>query len=417
MHRILIIGFLPGTNGISTSVMNLYRALDRCRFQFDFLIAKGDRKRFKKHNETEIRSLGGNVYYLNYSHRGFPSYSRRKLRELLCSIPDLAGVHVHDLSLLTYPLYLAGRLHLPVRVIHCHTAASKSETAVPTKNRSVLARLRLIAGDSFDRLACSDLAGIYDYQGLPFRVFPNAVDIDRFSFRPLYRALIRKKLGIEDDAVVFGFVGNVYEVKNPFFAVKVFAQYRKTRKNSHMLLCGNGKLIKEVLQYTEKQGLSNCCHILGSQSEIELFYSAMDLLLCPSKSEGLPNVLVEAQASGLPCLISDEITDQARITDLVHTASIKKGPQAWAVRSEEILRKQGPRKTPVSALQRAGYDIRQSAALLMDLYQRRIDEAGCLTLPEASPHPPAPSVPPSDSPAPDSAWIGARSRGPARRRG
>ena len=373
MHRILIVGMLPSINGVSTSIMNLYRHLDRSRFQWDFLIEK--KHQGKKNLLIEqIKSLGGHVYYLNHTKTDIPRHSRKAFRELLSSIPDLQGVHVHDLGHNTYPLYCASQMGLPIKVIQYHTAKSKTETRSLPPTRPFDSKLRQIAGDGFDRFACSDLSGVFAYGKLPFQVLPNGVDTRRFSFNPLYRTLLRRQLGIPENAPVLGFIGNLFSVKNPLFAVKVFREFRKLRPDAHMIVNGGGTMVKEMLECIKKERQVKRVHMLGIQTEIDMFLSAMDLAVCPSLSEGLPNAMVEAQAAGLSCLISDEVTDMVRLTPLVTMASLRESPRRWAETANQILREAAPRRSWGSEIKAAGYDIRDVAASLMALYQRRIDE-------------------------------------------
>lgn len=309
-----------GPNGIYTSVMNLYRNMDRQKIQWDFVLYKDnskdeETKKFREKYIKEIESLGGRIFYLNYEKTSIPRHSRKLLRNIL-SDPDIMGVHMHDVGRNTYPLYLAKEMDKPVRVIQFHSGRGKSDTqdAIDSATRSDRAKVRLIAGDGYDRFACSDISGEVAFLGQPFEVFPNAVDTYKFSYNQVYRDIIRSQLNIPHDAVVFGFVAVLYYVKNPKFAIRVFEQYRKSyNKNAYMIIVGDGEMRVELQEYIKNKHLKKHIIMLGIQKQSEIFYSAFDMLLCPSLWEGLPNNMVEAQCNGCQCLASDEISEMVRI--------------------------------------------------------------------------------------------------------
>ena len=382
MYRIVVLGMLSGRNGVSTSMMNLYRNLDKEQFQWDFVVFS----KYKKiGNETssgtfakEIRSLGGRIHFLSYNTADIPKSSRKKLKEILLSDRDIVGVHVHDIGRNVYPLYLADQLNLPIKVIQFHSGCPKSEAESYLNNidRKTRARLNMIAGDQFDRLACSDLSGISAYRYLPYEIMPNGVDTRRFSYNEVYRQLLRQQLGIDENTVVFGMLGTVYYIKNPIFALKVFKEYQKINKNSFFAIVGGGfpEIFDEINKFATRNGLRKKIRALGQQLQADMFYSAFDIFMCPSLKEGFPNTLCEAQAAGLPCLVSDEITQSVAITPLVEFGSLHDSPKVWAERIDEMIRKSKPRKSYNNEIKKAGYDIVDVAKKLGDLYLKRIEE-------------------------------------------
>lgn len=370
-NRILNIGYLPGRNGIATSVLNLYRHLDRDRFQYDFLISDTYRGT-KSPDLDEILSMGAKLYFMDFDRHTFPESSHEELRELMLSIPDLRGVHVHDLNMMSYPLYLADQLGFPIKVIQCHTAYGKSKSGFGNQNPGFKDRLRLIEGDQFDRLACSDLAGLYDYHNLPYSILPNGVDTEKFSFNAVHRLVIRKKLGISEDSCVIGSVSNLGVPKNHKFSIRVFHRFLEKEPESHYIMLGGGAQGDEIKKYIEDNNLAEHVHMVGVQHEVDMFYSAMDILLHPSLSEGLPNTLVEAQATGIPCLISDQISDMARITPLVHALSLDAEIQTWVRKLRDIKNSHQERRSRGEEIKAVGYAIEDVAKRLMDIYDYRL---------------------------------------------
>ena len=380
MYRIVVLGMLSGRNGVSTSMMNLYRNLNRDLFQWDFVFFKDYKKRDNPTSsgtfEDEILSLGGRIHYLNYSSIDIPRNSRPKLRELLLSDDEIMGVHEHDLGRNVYPLYLADQLGKPLKVIQFHSGCARSEVDkfLNVADRKIRAKLDMIKGDSFDRLACSDLGGICEYRYLPFEVMPNGVDTRRFSYNEIYRKLIRNKMGIDDDTILFGFLGTVYHIKNPVFCIKIFNEYLKINPKAHFVLIGAGDMIDDVKKYARRNGIKRKIHILGQQLETDMFYSTFDIFLCPSKFEGFPNTLCEAQSSGCPCLVSDEITETVALTPLLHFASLKDPASKWAERVDKIIKDSRPRRSYAKEIKEAGYDIVDVADRLGKLYLNRIEQ-------------------------------------------
>ena len=381
MYRVLVTGFLSGRNGVSSSMMNLYRNIDKSKVQWDFVMFKDFKKQDKGKSgtfENEILASGGKIYFMKYDHYDFPKHSRKLLKEIMLNDKDIMGVHCHVLGRNIYPMYLAHKLDLPIKIMHFHSGCAKSQSVKfldPTNiDEDIRKRLKAISGEEYDRWACSDLGGVIQYRGLvPYEIFPNAVDTEKFSFNPIYRMTIRNMLGIPQDAIVFGFMATLYHIKNPLFAIKVVENFRKMYGDAYMILAGAGGMYSELKTYVEKHHLKRRVLLLGQQLETDMYYSAFDLFLCPSLSEGLPNTLAEAQASGCQCLISDEITDMAKITSLVESESLKKNAKQWASKANEMLQKAQPRRSWSKEIKAAGYDIKDAGERLTNHYLERIE--------------------------------------------
>ncbi len=379
MYRILTIGMLPGINGIATSAMNLYRHLDRDLIQWDFLMRKeflnGHHKSWLMTFEEEIRDLGGRVWYADYSRTDTPPYTRKIIKRRLTEDPAIMGVHVHDVGNNIYPLWAADQLGKPVKVIQFHSACprSQAEEILQHRSRRLKTRFRMISGDQFDRFACSDLGGLTGFGELPFEVLPNGTELEKFAYNPVFRQVIRASMGIEEDAPVIGFAGMLYEVKQPLFVLQVFEQFLKLESKAHLIMLGSGPDLQEACNYCKEHHLMGRAHLLGLQRGMDLFYSVMDLLLCPSQREGFPNVLVEAQCAGVSCLVSDEITDMVCLTPLVQQYSLKKDAAQWAKKLKQMFHSLPPRHSWDQQLREAGYDIKTVVSRLTDRYLKRIE--------------------------------------------
>ena len=320
----------------------------------------------------EILDLGGTLHYMDYDKYCFPESSYDNLKKLMLSIPDLKGVHVHDLSLMTYPLHLADQLGFPIKVIQSHAAWGCDAFKSPKSDPDYHKRLDMIRGDQFDRLACSELAGDFTFEDLPYEIIPNAVDLDRFSYNPLYRTILRKQLHISDSTCVIAYVANLLKSKNHLFALEVFREFHKLVPDSVYLILGWGDILREMQKYIDDNDLNDCVRFMGPQTEIDFFYSAIDIVIMPSLSEGLPNSLVEAQAEGLPCLVSDSISDMVKITPLVNSFSLSCDAEAWAKELLRIKNAAAERRTWKNEIKAAGYDIKDVAGTINALYLKRL---------------------------------------------
>ena len=373
--RILIIDFYPVINGTASFVMGVYRHLDRSRFQYDFLISEAYRRRTC--HIDEIKRLGGRIFYFDYNRENFFGERVERLKEFLQAHPEIRGLHIHDTRWQTEPLLIADELGLPIKAIHCHTSWGRSD---PLKHRSdpaIAERIGSISGPQFLRLACSDLAGMYAYSDLPFEVMPNGIDTDRFEYNPLYRELTRSKLGISPETCIVGFVANNSRNKNIPKALEVFGEFHDLVPNSILLMIGSeyskGKAPGLINSATFKDSIR---HVNAPQM-VDMLYPAIDIAINTSTNEGLPFAIVEAQATGLPCLISDEITSMVRLTDLVEFMSIKKPGREWAKKMMQMIKENPERRSRTDEIRAAGFDIRQVAEKLMDIYQEQLDAATC----------------------------------------
>lgn len=371
--RILVIDFFPVINGTASFVMGIYRNLDKSRFQYDFLISN-EYKNYHHHLD-EIQQLGGRLFYFDYNKENLYGERIGKLEAFLVSHPEICGVHVHDTRWQTDPLLLADKLGLPIKVIQCHAAKSRSASYIPLKDPSIQKRIQNISGSQFIRLACSDLAGIYGYQGLPYEIMPNGISLEKYTYNPIYRKLLREKLGIPSDSIVIGVVANYSPLKNILKTLQVFQEFHHMVPNSKLLLIGDQYHNRVFMSELESIDCKECVHLFKAHEMIEMFYSAMDIALCTSLSEGLPFAMVEAQASGLHCLISDEVSSMVCLTKLAEQFSLNKTPQEWAQKMLQMLEHHSIRQSQSQAIKEAGYDIKDVTKKLMGIYQNCLDDS------------------------------------------
>jgi glycosyltransferase involved in cell wall biosynthesis len=204
------------------------------------------------------------------------------------------------------------------------------------------------------------------------KIVKNGIYSDRYAVNPGKRKHIREVLGIENDELVIGHIGRFSYQKNHQFILSMFYEILKIRKRSKLLLVGAGPLMNTIKKKSEELELSNNVIFYGTTDDVPCMLNAMDCFVLPSRFEGLGIVAIEAQAAGLPLIVSENIPEEACLTDLVTYKSLKDGPQSWA---SEILtqRIQDKRKDRIDDIIRGGFDIRNSAKELENFYLSLLD--------------------------------------------
>ena len=364
MIRVLqMIGALE-MGGSQALVMNLYRHMDRERIQFDFVLDHPDRDDYA----AEVKELGGRIYTMPGFH-GNVGEVRRSWSSFFKEHPEYRILHSHVRSYASLYLPVARRNGLKT-IIHSHSTSNG-------RGLSSLVKMALqypLRYQADVLMSCTREAGVWLYgekacRGENFILLKNGVDTARFAFNEEARRRYRKELGAEDRLVI-GHVGRFHEAKNHGFLLDCFAALRKLRPDALLLLVGDGELRPDIERKIKELGLEASVLMPGNRSDVAELMWAMDVLAFPSKWEGLPVTVVEAQAAGLPCLISDRITREVDISPLVRRLAIDE-PERWA---EELV-KPLPRMDVRENIVRAGYDINDSVNRLSRLYEKLYREA------------------------------------------
>ena len=358
---IRILHYLGSLNhgGAQSAVMNLYRKIDRSRIQFDFVT----------HYENEIdlleeiQELGGRTYFippLNAS--GILCYKKQWLA-FFDEHPEYKIFHCHMRSTALFAIGAAKQRGL-YTIIHSHSTSNGSGLSAIVKD--LLQRPVRYQADAL--FACSSDAGrwLFGKRALlseKYHYLPNAIDIDQYAYNVESRYLIRSRLGIPNDSVVFGHVGRLHESKNHEFLLSVFAEAATRYQEPVLMLVGDGPAREQITQIVARLNLADKVILLGNRSDVPELLSAMDCFLFPSKWEGLPVTVVEALASGLPCLISDRITRDVLIEPFVRAFPID-DPARWVKALPESI----SRIDATERIKEFGFDVQDSADWLMSFY-------------------------------------------------
>ncbi len=320
--------------GAESRVMDLYRHMDRDKIVFDFLVTEGTGDHYKK----EIESLGGRVYYLPaFRIVNILSYRQACIRFFKSHMQggksEYSAVHGHMTSTASIYLPIAKKYGVPLLIAHARSAG----TDPGLKGIAT----RLLRRDLYKRcdvmLACSDKAGDSVFgKGRDYVFMPNAIDTEEFAYDESARKRIRDEYGIDDDKILIGHVGSFRYAKNHEFIIEIFKHLSEDSDRYRLMLVGDGSLRDDIKAMVKGYGLDDRVIFTGNRTPVAPYYQAFDLLLFPSHYEGMPGTVVEAQASGLPCIISDTITKQVIITDLVKVISLADSVSNWAESIEEL---------------------------------------------------------------------------------
>jgi len=217
------------------------------------------------------------------------------------------------------------------------------------------------------RLACSQAAGRWNFGNTNFNLFHNAIDLESFAFQEKIRMEIRSRYQLKDKLVI-GFAGMLRPVKNPEFLLDILSIINKKCGNAVLVLLGDGELGDALKSKAREMDLNNVL-FLGRVDNVHEWMQAFDVMLLPSRNEGLPMVLIEAQTSGLTCIASDGVPQEAAITDRLSYLSTRgaNAPESWANRilSADFSYDRRKYRAEVAA---AGFDIRENARRLENIY-------------------------------------------------
>lgn len=308
-RRILILVTSLDRGGVETMIMNYYRKLDRKKWQFDFLVNREEVGSYEK----EIREMGGKIFRMGgmYPWRYFRY--QRELVGFLKGHPEYQIIHSHLEERSYWPLRIAKQLGVPVRMCHAHNVYPFSALNGKSYYREWFRKRLRVGGIVTERFACSAHAGKWLYgERAKFQIVTNAIDFGKLAYSAPGRKRLRRELGIAEEVKVAGFVGRLVAQKNPEFAIRVFAGL-PNREEWVLVVLGKGAKKQRLQKLARELGVGDSVIFCGEVREVRDYYSAFDVLLMPSMYEGLGMVAVEAGASGLPVVASDQVPKEADV--------------------------------------------------------------------------------------------------------
>lgn len=349
-----------GVGGAECRIIDLYRNMDRDKIQFDFLVHYSPEKTGKKsptsdelmavrepdYFDNSVYKLGGRIFCL-------PKFTGTNMAQYKAAIKRFFDSHKNEWKVVQGHMTSTAAIYLPIAkksgvpICIAHARSAGVDAGVKGVATRILRKPLQKEGITDYNFACSREAGISVFgQDLvnagSVRMIPNAIDLKRFAYNPDTREKIRKELGVSN-ALVIGHVGSFRYAKNHEFLLNVFAQLCRFLDNDdlnqysilhgmriRLLMLGKGPLMEDMEKLADKLHIYDRCIFAGNKSNASDYYQAMDYFCFPSRYEGLPGSVIEAQAAGLQCLVSDSVTPEVNVTELVSMMSINSEARDWA---------------------------------------------------------------------------------------
>lgn len=350
--------------GISAVVLNYYKNIDHNKIHFDIAVTD----RYIGRNAKALEEMGCTIYPICLKSENLRLYTSQLTRIIKEGNYDAIHVHGSDTSWVT--LRIAKRLGIRTRIAHAHTAGHLGTNNLRFRIRQSMCQF-LNRHYSTHLLSCGKKAGEYIFgrngvNSKKHMILPNAIEVSKFAYSPEKRQEVRDKLKLQDSFVV-GMIGRVAPPKNNVYAISLFKAIKNNIANAMLLIVGDGPDMVQTKAEVKRLGLDEDTLFLGQRSDVYDLYQALDLYLLPSLYEGFPVAAVEAMSAGLPCLLSDTITDELSFGENVHYLPLN-DPDLWGdaaskYRDSHLDRRQGQQEIKGNNL-----DITQVGKTLEKLY-------------------------------------------------
>lgn len=313
--------------------MNYYRHINKSKIQFDFFVDKDS----SIVPYQEIESLGGRVFEIA-PYQNIIQY-RKELTTIFLE-NNYKVVHSHINSLSPFPLSAAKKAGIPIRIAHSHSTSAPGET---TKNivKNTLRPFSKVYPSHY--FSCTNTAGEWLFgknivKTKQLQVINNAIDVNKFAFNKDDRESLRVSLGLVDKLVI-GHTGRLCFQKNQAFLIRVLHSFLKYEPDTILLLVGDGQDLNKLTNLAERLGIRESVLFLGNRADVHRYYSAMDVFAFPSKYEGFGISAIEAQASGLPVILSETVPKEACLSDQCAVLPLKEGEDNWTKKILELKEK------------------------------------------------------------------------------
>ena len=364
MIRILHVIGEMGCGGAETMLMNLYRSIDRNKIQFDFVVHTPERQFY----DDEIEALGGRIYRTKrFNVINYLAY-RRFWNDFLREHQEYKIIHGHINSSAAIYLSLAKK-YGRITVVHSHATRSQEKSIRALVFRCFSFPVRYIADYFFacSQQAAEDRFGKKVSESKRCQILYNAIDVRKFHYDCTIRERLRRENNIPQRRLIVGHVGRFVSVKNHKYLIDIFEQIHKSHPDSQLWLVGEGPLETQIREKIRSKGIENSVIFCGITDHVQDYLQVMDLFIFPSITEGLGIALIEAQATGLPCVVSEAIQGEADIgAGLIFPMCLKDSVESWA---NVALKAVGHERSDVSSyVISAGYDITDMAKRIQTFY-------------------------------------------------
>lgn len=362
-----IVGEIDG-GGVSSVVYNYLSHMDLTDFNIDVLAFKNEKNENgqKQLLHDSFTKLGVHIYYFDHRNKGYKDHFKKYSSLLEEKKYDI--VHCHFGIWSTPYLSRAKKSGVKARIAHSHVSNDEYHgIKMAVLNMSKILLNHYVT----DRFACGIAAGHYLWGEKDFYVMNNAIDTCKFKFNTDIRNEIRNQYSIQDDQICLGNVGRFCYPKNQKFIIKLLKMLKENNVNFSMMFIGDGKDINDVKNLAKEYGVDQYCNFIGLVNNVNDYLNAMDLFLLPSNYEGLPVVSIEAQANGLPVLMSSSITSEVLLLNQSKSISLE-NPNEWIKAIEGYKSNGEARLNGIDAITKKGYSIVDEADKLKEYYLRLI---------------------------------------------
>ena len=356
--------------GVESVVTSEFLEMDKSKIQFDFICDEDS----TNIPYDLIEKNGGRVIIIPPYQKAFKYH--KELKKVLKE-NNYKIVHSHISTMSVFSLFAAKCAGVPVRIAHSHSTTNKKEKK---KNlmKQVLRPFSKVFATNY--MCCSELAGRWlfgnkEYDKGNVYLLNNAIDLDKFRYNESLRKKKRKELGIKDDTLVIGHLGRFVAQKNHTFLIDIFNEIHKKNNNSILLLAGQGPLMEDIKNKVKDLNLEDSVKFLGQRNDANELYQAFDVFLLPSLYEGLPVVGVEAQASGLLCYLSDDMTKETKVLDITKFMSLNNTPEEWADNILDDVKKY-KRIDTSKEMTAKNFNIKEEAKKLEEYYLNLYNNGG-----------------------------------------
>lgn len=347
-----ILYYIYGLNvgGAETFIYSVLSSIDTNRYHIDFVLQSHDNR-----NERLLNLCDEKDAMIHYVHQ-FHKALRKNIKETEKVIKDgnYDLIHIHQNAMINVaPIIAARKCRVPV-IMHSHNSlsnAGKLGMLIHKANRTVYASKVI-------RLACGKEAGKWMFGKQDFQIISNAISLDRYAYSEEYRSEVRNKYSIANDTKVIGHIGRFVAAKNHDYILDIFKRIEQNQ-NVVLLLVGDGELKKHIIDRIKSEKLTEKVILTGNVDDAYRYYSAFDVLLFPSIFEGLPFTLVEAQASGLSCLVSNNVTKDVKVLDCIKYIDLESPITVWENELTKYLTDQENREEKSSKMWGSVYDVNQ----------------------------------------------------------
>ena len=350
--------------GVQTFLLNYARNIDPKNIMFDYIVQTTNPCLY----DEEVKEKGSRIYAVTPISESYIRFVRDVYR--VCKEhPEDKIIHAHLNFSNLFPLFAAKLAGVSVRISHSHSHFNAISPLRALFRKGAQLCLPLYATEYW---GCSKEAMQWLYgkhaASKKGKLIFNAIDVSKYAFKQVKRDVMRENLGVYEKEKVWIHVGSFNTIKNQIFLIKLFEQYCKKHPNTKLILVGDGKLRDTIRETIEKLKLNDKVIMPGVVKDVEKYMMAADLFLLPSLFEGLPLVMVEAQATGLPCVVSSAVTKEVFFSQ--HVCSCKDFEMnTWLQRIEKVSSIQIKREKGEKIVTEAGYDIRREAIKLVTYYE------------------------------------------------